>query len=94
MPDLSPGGAAAVSGTEGEAAMTRRTALSLVASLLARGQAQTQTTRCAPVPETLTLNFGSGACTVKSIRVVQGARTVTIPVSAVLDALGATTPVR
>ena len=74
--------------------MTRRTALSLVAALIAPQQAQAQTKLCAPVPETLTLNFGAGACVVKQIRVVQGARTVTIPVSAVLDALGAAVPVK
>jgi hypothetical protein len=68
----------------------RRTALTVVASILSRGQAQAQEpTRTCTEPETLVLNLGSGACSVKQIRVQQGAVSATIPVSELLQALGA-----
>ena len=72
--------------------LTRRSALSLVAALLTRGQAQPKppSSPCR-LPERLILNLGSGACTVKTIRVQQGAVGVDISVSELLTALGAKT---
>ena len=67
----------------------RRTALTVVAGILARGQAQAQTGTCS-VPETMVLDFGSPVgCGVKQIRVQQGAISATIPVGELLQALGA-----
>jgi hypothetical protein len=70
--------------------ITRRDALVVVAAVLSRSQPQAreQTGTCT-VPQTLTLDLGSGACSVQSIRVQQGAISATIPVSELLQALGA-----
>jgi hypothetical protein len=70
--------------------ITRRDALVVVAAVLSRGQAQAheQTGTCT-TPTTLTLDLGSGGCTVQQIRVQQGAISATIPVSELLQALGA-----
>lgn len=66
----------------------RRTALITVAALLAKTQAQAETGTCPAHPETLTLDFGSGACTTTAIRVVNGAYSATIPVHDLMVALG------
>ena len=70
--------------------ITRRDALVVVAAVLSRGQAQAreQTGTCT-TPTMLTLDLGSGGCTVQQIRVQQGAISATIPVSELLQALGA-----
>jgi len=71
--------------------MTRRTTLSVVASLLAqRGLiAQVTTPTCAPVPERLTIDFGAGACSTKTVMVKAGPLTATITVDELMQALGA-----
>jgi hypothetical protein len=71
--------------------MTRRTALSVVASLLAqRGTvAQVTTQTCAPVPERQVIDFGSGACSTKHVIVKAGPLTATISVDELMQALGA-----
>jgi len=69
--------------------ITRRDALAVVTAILSRGQAQAQTGTCS-VPETMILDLGSPVgCGVKQIRVQQGAISATIPVSELLQALGA-----
>jgi hypothetical protein len=68
----------------------RRTALTVVAGLLTKGQAQAreQTGTCT-IPSTLILDLGSGGCSVQQIRVQQGAVSATILVGELLQALGA-----
>jgi hypothetical protein len=70
--------------------ISRRDALVVVAAVLSRGQTQAreQTGTCT-TPTALVLDLGSGACTVQTIRVQQGAISATIPVSELLQALGA-----
>jgi hypothetical protein len=70
--------------------LTRRDALIVVAGILTRGQPQAreQTGTCT-VPDTLVLDLGSGACSVKAIRVQQGAISATISTTELLQALGA-----
>jgi hypothetical protein len=69
--------------------LTRRDALAVVAAVLSRGQAQAQTGTCA-TPDTIVLDLGSPVgCGVRQIRVQQGAISATIPVSELLQALGA-----
>jgi len=70
--------------------ITRRDALVVVASILTRGQPQRreQSGTCT-VPTTLTLDLGSGGCTVQAIRVQLGALSATIPTTELLSALGA-----
>jgi len=71
--------------------MTRRSALSVVAALLAQrglvAQATTQT--CAPVPERLTIDFGAGACSTNTVIVKAGPLTATIAVDELMQALNA-----
>ena len=70
--------------------INRRTALTVVAGILTRGQPQRkEASGTCTVPTTLTLDLGSGGCSVQQIRVQQGAVSATIPVSELLQALGA-----
>jgi hypothetical protein len=68
----------------------RRTALTIVAGLLTRGQPQRkELSGTCTVPTTLVLDLGSGGCTVQTIRVQLGALSATIPTTELLKALGA-----
>jgi hypothetical protein len=72
--------------------ISRRSALAIVAALVTRTQAQPlQKASPCRLPERLVLDFGSGACTVKTIRVQQGAVWADVPVGDLLTALGAKT---
>ena len=72
--------------------LTRRSALSLVAALLTRGQAQpTPPSSPCRLPERLLLDLGSGSCRVHTIRVQSGAIWSDISVDELLSALGART---
>lgn len=69
--------------------ITRRDALVLVAAILARQrQAQAETQTCPGHPETLLLDFGSGACTIQRIKVVNGVYSATISTHDLMVALG------
>jgi hypothetical protein len=71
--------------------ITRRAALEVVASILGMQAARVTPRGTCPLPELLILDLGAGACSVKTIRVQQGAVWADIPVSDLLTALGAKT---
>jgi hypothetical protein len=69
----------------------RRAALQVVASIFGMQSAKVTPRGTCPLPTTLVLDLGSGNCTIKSIRVQQGAVWADIPVVDLLTALGAKT---
>jgi hypothetical protein len=71
--------------------LSRRDALHIVAALLARQTTRVTPQTVCPLPETLVLDLGAGACRVHTIRVQQGAVHADILVSDLLMALGAKT---
>jgi hypothetical protein len=71
--------------------MDRRAALQVVASIFGMQTARVTPRGTCPLPETLILDLGAGACSVKTIRVQQGAIWADILVSDLMAALGAKT---
>jgi hypothetical protein len=65
----------------------RRAALQLVSSLFAMQTAHVTPRGTCPLPETLTLDLGAGACAIKTIRIVQGAVSLDVSVDELLAAL-------
>jgi hypothetical protein len=72
--------------------LSRRSVLSLVSLLLTRtqGQPKSPSSPCR-LPETLTLDLGSGACAIKQLEVKAGALRAVVPISELLAALDAKT---
>ena len=71
--------------------LSRRDALHIVAALLARQTARVTPQTVCPVPETLVLDLGAGACRVRTIRIQSGAIGANISVEELLSVLGAKT---
>lgn len=65
----------------------RRSALVLVATIFAVQRGYVAPKGTCPEPETLTLDLGAGACTIKQLRVQQGALSVDVSVTDLIAAL-------
>jgi hypothetical protein len=79
-------------GARDEAVMVdRRAALQVVASILGMQAGRVTPRGTCPLPDTLTVDFGAGACTVRQILLVQGALTARVDVQELLASLNAKT---
>jgi hypothetical protein len=67
--------------------MTRRTAFTLLAAIWAKQTTVWSGRATCPWPTTLTLDLGAGACTVKRLRVEQGALSAEVSVEDLIAAL-------
>jgi hypothetical protein len=65
----------------------RRTALTLVATIFGVQRGYVTPRGTCPEPDTLTLDLGAGNCTVKRLRVQQGALSAEVSVEQLIQAL-------